>query len=149
VKGRYEEFRQAGAEVLAVSFAPPAIVAAYLEESPAPFPVVSDPTKAAYEAFGLGRTSWGHIIRAGVVLRFLKLLFRGWLPRRPRKNEDVLQLGGDFVLDAAHRLVYAHRSAEPTDRPPVDQLLNAVRAANTAQRKAATSTEYEPLPAED
>jgi hypothetical protein len=59
------------------------------------------------------------------------------MPRRARNDEDVLQLGGDFVLDAEHRLVVAYRSVQSTDRPSVDQLLNAVRAAagNTAQER--------------
>src|SRR5262245_4684629 len=94
-----------------------------------PFPVVGDPERAAYRAFGLERTSWGRLLRPGVVLRYLGLIFRGWLPRRPRSGEDVLQLGGDFVLNGEGRMVYAYRSAEPTQRPSIETLLQAVRDA--------------------
>ncbi len=73
------------------------------------------------------------MLRAGVLGRYLGLLLRGWLPRKPCKNEDLLQLGGDFVLDAARRLVYAHPSAEPTDRPTIEELLQAVRRARGAR----------------
>ena len=38
----------------------------------------------------------------------------------------------DFVLDSDGRLVFAHRSAEPTDRPTVERLLRAVREADAA-----------------
>ena len=41
----------------------------------------------------------------------------------------MFQLGGDFVIDARGRLAYAYRSAEPTDRPAVAELLKAIRAA--------------------
>lgn len=82
--------------------------------------------KSAYRAFGLERTSWGSILRPGVILRYVRHIGRGWLPRMPREGDDVMQLGGDFVLDSNRRLVYAHRSAEPTDNPEVDELLRAV-----------------------
>jgi len=44
----------------------------------------------------------------------------------PRSGEDLLQLGGDFVLDAQRRLLFAYRSADPSDRPTVRQLLDAL-----------------------
>ena len=60
--------------------------------------------------------------------RFVKVMLHGWLPRKPGANEDVLQLGGDFVLDRQRRVVYAHASRDPTDRPSNAELLNAVRS---------------------
>jgi peroxiredoxin len=130
VQKHYEEFRQLGAELLVVTQAQPPIIALFLRDYPLPFPVVSDPERAGYKGFGLERTSWGRIMRPGIAFRFLRLLFRGWRPRRPRQGEDVLQLGGDFVLDGQGRLRYAYRSAEPTDRPSVAALLQAVREAS-------------------
>ncbi len=129
----YAELRQLGGEVLVVSFAEPKAIAGYLKAGPLPFPVVCDPSRAAYRAFGLGRTSWGEMLRGGVVGRYLRLIFRGWLPRRGNEGEDVLQLGGDFVLDRQRRLVYAYPSKDPTDRPPIAELLLAVRSAVAAE----------------
>ncbi len=130
MRDRYAEFRELGAEVLTISFAPPQAVAAYVTETPMPFPVLSDPSREAYRAFDLGRTSWFAMVRLGIIGRFLRLMLRGWRPRRPGQDEDVMQLGGDFVLDGQRRLVYAYRSAEPTDRPSVEELLGAVRRNN-------------------
>ena len=56
------------------------------------------------------------------------------MPWQKEKGADVLQLGGDFVLDAAGRLVHAFRSAEPTERPAIGELLEALRRA-TAQAR--------------
>jgi hypothetical protein len=126
VRDHYQDIRRLGGDVLVVSFAPPPLLTVYEREQTLPFPVVADHSRSAYQAFGLERASWRAMLRAGVVWRFLRLMFRGWLPRRPNKGEDVLQLGGDFVLDAQRRLVYAHRSTEPTDRPPVAELLHAL-----------------------
>jgi hypothetical protein len=115
--------------VLVVSFAQPALLALYERAEALPFPIVSDPTLTAYQAFGLERATWRQLLRGGVLWRYSRLMLRGWMPQRGNKGEDVLQLGGDFVLDQRRRLVYAHRSSEPTDRPPVAELLQAITTA--------------------
>jgi peroxiredoxin len=130
VHGRSEEFRRLGAEVLVVTQARPEVLAAFLREQPLPFDAVADPERAAYRAFGLERTSWAAMLRPWVLWRYLRLMLGGWRPRRLRQGEDVLQLGGDFVLDRQGCLTHAYRSAEPTDRPPVEELLRAVREAS-------------------
>jgi hypothetical protein len=66
------------------------------------------------------------MLRPGVILRYLRLIFRGWRPQLVREGEDILQLGGDFVVDREGHLIYAYRSAEPTDRPSVEALLQAM-----------------------
>jgi peroxiredoxin len=132
VAGCYDEIRGLGGEVVAVSFTPPQRVAAYLRAHPLPFPAVSDPERAAYRAFSLERTSWASFLRLSVLARYLKLIFLGWKPEAAQKGEDVLQLGGDFVIDAAGRLAYAYRSRVSTDRPPARALLEAARASLAA-----------------
>jgi len=125
----HDEFRALGGAVVAVSFTPPGRVAAYLQAHPLPFPAVSDPERAAYRALALERTSWASFLRLSVLARYLKLLLRGVRPEAPAKGEDVLQLGGDIVIDAAGRLAYAYRSRVATDRPSARALLEAVRRA--------------------
>jgi peroxiredoxin len=129
VQQRFDEFRRLGAQALVVTQARPDCLAAFGRALPPPFPIVADPDRRAYRAFGLERTSWGTLLRPRVIFSYLRLLFRGWRPRRMVEGEDVLQLGGDFVVDGQGRLVYAYRSAEPTDRPGVEVLLKAVREA--------------------
>ena len=45
-----------------------------------------------------------------------------------KKNgqEDVTQLGGDFIVDPAGKFLLVHRSKEPVDRPTMDQLFAVV-----------------------
>ncbi len=126
MKKRYDEFRTRDAEVVAVSFTPPTRVAAYLRRYPLPFRAVSDPDRSAYQAFSMGKVSWPTMMRLDVIGRYLLLMLRGWMPQGPQ--EDMQQLGGDFVLDHERRLIYAYRSREPTDRPSVEELLTAVGA---------------------
>ena len=129
MRQQYDQIRQLGGEVLVVSFAQPALLALYEREQSLPFPVVTDPMRTAYQAFGLERTTWREMLRGGVLWRYLRLMLRGWSLKPVNRGEDVLQLGGDFVLDSCRRLVYAHRSAEPTDRPAVAGLLKAIANA--------------------
>jgi peroxiredoxin len=130
VKDSYETIRQLGGEVLVVSFSGPKQVRAYLDRYPLPFPAVSDPERVAYRAFALEKTSWASFLRPRVIGRYLRLMFRGWAPHKAQGGEDVLQLGGDFVIDRQERLVYAYRSKESTDRPSAKELVEAVRKAS-------------------
>lgn len=129
VRKIYEAIRELGGEVLVVSFTPPKKVAIYLAKYPLPFPIASDPTLAAYRAFALEKTTVGSMLRPGVLLRFLGTLLHGWRLDMPTRGDDLMQLGGDFVLDADGRLRYAHPSSEPTDRPSAEALLQAMRDA--------------------
>jgi peroxiredoxin len=129
VQQHHAEIEQIGGHVLAVSFTPAAKAAAFLEKHPLPFPVLCDPVQEAYRAFELGRTSWGQILRPRIVARYLRAILRGRRPIKPNRGDDVLQLGGDFVLDRQRRLVYAYRSADAADRPSVQALIDAVRTA--------------------
>jgi AhpC/TSA antioxidant enzyme len=129
VQQHADEIRRLGAEVLVVAQARPELLTAFVRDQPLPFPILSDPQRDAYRAFGLEQTSWWTFLRPGVMFGYLRLMFRGVQPQKPTEGEDVLQLGGDFVLDGQGRLVYAYRSAEPTDRPTVAALLQALRQA--------------------
>jgi hypothetical protein len=128
VRNIYDEIQKLGGEVLGISFASPIQLAAFVRDAAPPFRVVSDPDRKAYQAFGLGQTNLGAFLRFGVVWHYLKLIFRGWMPRKP-EGSDVWQLGGDFVLDRAGRLSFAHISQDATDRPSSEALLAALQIA--------------------
>jgi hypothetical protein len=129
VQDRYQEIRRLGAEVLVISSGRPEALAVYVADKRWPFPVVADPSLESYRQFGLERTSWRTILTPRVLGGYLRLMFRGWLPHRAYDREDLLQLGGDFVFDGRRRVVFAHPSRDPTDRPSPDALVAAVRAA--------------------
>lgn len=123
----HDDIKALGGEVLVVSFAQPQTLAAHLAIAPQPFPVVADPERKAYTAFTLGKTRLLSFFRPDVVWHYLRLIFRGWMPKRPKDDADVWQLGGDFVIDRTGRLVYAHPSGDAADRPSNEELLKAMR----------------------
>lgn len=113
-------------EVVLVTFTELGTLAEYRDRNALPFTVVSDTDRTAYRAFGLGRGSvarvWGW--RAG--FRYVQLLRESGLRALRRPTEDTLQLGGDFVIDPAGRLVFGFWGDGPDDRPSVDELIAAV-----------------------
>lgn len=100
-----------------------------LSGNPQPLTFVGDPTREVYRAFGLSRGKARMFLSPRIIGTYLAKIWAGWRVRKPCKGEDLLQLGGDFVLDSSLRLVFLHRSSDPTDRPSVQQLLEAVTKA--------------------
>jgi hypothetical protein len=123
VRDRLDEIRAAGMDVLVVTQSRPESVAA----ASLPLPTVCDPDRGAYRYFGLDRGRWSMFLRRGVLIRYLRLIFAGWRPRRGLGGEDMLQLGGDFIVSADRHLLYAHRSSDPADRPGVAELIDRIR----------------------
>lgn len=119
-------FAARGCSVLVVCQAKPEVLTLYLDRQKWHVPIVSDPDRAVYRAFGLERTGWLTFFRPGVVWGYLRGMLKGYGVRTPYAGEDVRQLGGDFLLDRYGTMVYQYRSADPTDRPAVEALLNVV-----------------------
>lgn len=123
VREHLDQIRQVGADVLVVTQSRPEAVSA----ASLPLPTVCDPGRAAYRSFGLDRGRWSMFFRWGVLARYLRLILSGWQPHRGEAGEDMLQLGGDFILSADRRLLYAHRSNDPADRPAATDLVNQIQ----------------------
>jgi peroxiredoxin len=124
-----DQFAAAGCSVLVVAQARPEQLARYLARYGWHVPIVSDPERVAYRAFALERTSWLTFFRPRVLWGYLSGMLRGYGVKKPYAGEDILQLGGDFLLDRLGRVVFAYPSANATDRPGVAALLTAIRSA--------------------
>jgi peroxiredoxin len=131
LRRRQASFDELNAAVLVVSFEPPRQAARMARALGLPFPVLSDPDRRAYAAFGLRRGARERVWSWETAGAYLKGMTRGTLPRRPRG--DINQLGGDFVIAPDGRLAFAYRGDTPADRPSVDTLLAAVRDAVAAR----------------
>jgi len=89
------------------------------------FPVLADPERKAYQAFGLQRLSWHRVFSPATLKLYLKL-FRKGLVRQDYGANDVYQGGGDFLIERDGTIHFAHRSQDPADRPSVATLLKAI-----------------------
>jgi peroxiredoxin len=113
------------AVVVLVTFTRPRNLRGYRGRFGLPYPVLSDEGRAAYRAYGLRRGPWWRVWGISTLREYARLLRGGARLQRP--TEDISQLGGDFVVDREGRLAYAYRSKGPSDRPPVEELVEAVR----------------------
>jgi len=120
-------------QVVVISFGSTFGAQAWLDETEARFTLLLDPSRAAYTAYGLEYSltrSW----RPKVWLEYARLMLSG---RKWRGIQgDSGQLGGDFIVDSNGVIRFAYRSLDPTDRPPMDDLLAVLRKVSASHTNA-------------
>ena len=122
---RYEEIRRLGAEVVAVSFEPLHRLKKQVVDLNLTFPILSDPDLEAYRAYGVRRGSFRDVFNLGASLQFLRLLFKGrWVWG---SHGDIMQLGGDFIIDGEGLLKYSHPVDRSQNQADVDMLLEELK----------------------
>jgi peroxiredoxin len=121
-----DDLAAAGCSILVVSQARPEVLSRYLARRSWNVPIVSDPDRDVYRAFGLERTGWATFFRPTVLWGYLRGMLRGYGLKAPYRGEDVLQLGGDFILDRFGRVRFAYSSVNPVDRPGIDAIRDAL-----------------------
>lgn len=87
--------------------------------------LLADPDRRTYEAFGIGRGQWWRVWGPRTLLAYSRLAARG--RRIQRHRGDPLQLGGDVVISRDGRVSYLYRPPDPDARPPVEDLVQALR----------------------
>ena len=91
-----------------------------------PQPIISDPTKALFQQFGLRRASFGQFVNRRVVTRGVNALRAGHREGIP--NADPLQLAGIFILNTDGEVVFEHRSTDSSDNLLGPQIAAELRA---------------------
>ena len=79
----------------------------------------------AYQAFALKRLSWLRVFSPSTLRLYFRLLREGKKFQNYGKD-DYYQAGGDFLIDREGNILFAHRSRDPADRPPIEKLLEAI-----------------------
>ena len=114
------ELRRLDVQVLLISFGAELWARAWLQEMESPFPLLLDPDRTAYRAYGLER-SFVRVWSPKVMWHYARRVLAG--QKLQPIQGDPHQLGGDFVVDAQGVIRLAYRSKDPVDRPPVAELL--------------------------
>ncbi len=125
-----EEFRQRNATVLVVTFEDARQAAAYLAETNFPWPLLLDPERRLYLAYGMERGSTRDVMGWESWKIYMRLFLRGRHLRRP--TGDVYQLGGDVLVNPAGTAIRVHIGKGPADRPTVAQILRWIDADRAA-----------------
>ena len=125
-------FEQLNTDVLLVSFEALERIRAFADEDVG-WPILSDPDGMFYRAYGLDRLNFVRTwLSPRTVAYYLRAAASGRRIRPP--SADSRQLGGDFIIDPRGFVIFAYRGTEPADRPPVAQLLAAIRGARERAR---------------
>ncbi len=97
-------------------------------------PVLADPGRVAYRAFGLARLPWYRVFTPTAAFKYFALFLRGRAPGHA--GQDVLQQGGDFIVDGRGFIRFAFAGRSSDDRPPVDELIRCLRSTAAAPAQA-------------
>lgn len=120
------QIEQAGVRVVLVGMGTPEESAAFAEKSGFPFPVISDPGRRLYQAFGLKMASALDLLSPSVAFKALTAMAQGHGVGRP--VGDIRQLPGVFIIDTGGRIVFSHIARDPADHPDADTILAALGA---------------------
>jgi hypothetical protein len=130
LRGQAADLERSGVAIYAVTFESRAYVERFQADNPLPFPVLRDPARSTYRAFGLNRrpatTVWG----PRTLWYYARKLLHGELPASSA-HTDPYQTGGDVILRADQSGGWIYRSRHPADRPSVQsiaEMLDRARA---------------------
>ncbi len=127
------DFEKAGAQVVAVCQGESERTAAVAKRRGYPFPILCDPERKAYQAYGLPEGTPAQILHDFVWKPGDRETGQKLMTSR-RATERALvdnpwQLPGEFVVSTAGRLVHTHRYQYCEDFPPKTVLIGAIAAA--------------------
>lgn len=128
-----DELARLDAHVLTVCFSPTrSLAASWMSETGSPFDMLMDAGEGGnaghmYAAFGFPRSIAGTWSRDAIVAYADHVRSGGEM--HGSHGQDVLQMGGDVVLDARGRVVAVYYSSSSTDRPSVEWLLDQAQEA--------------------
>jgi peroxiredoxin len=123
----HEEFRKAGADVVAVFQYRAEPTYNFCRKRSVPFDCLGDPEREAYHAVGLERGGLTEVIGPQLAKGFLRAARHGAFPGVPKG--DTAQRPGTFVVSPEGVVLYAHYNRDSSDNPPLGELLEAVRTS--------------------
>jgi peroxiredoxin len=123
------ELETLAVDVCVVTFAADFMARAYVEETGLSWPLLADPERTLYRAYGMLEASFWDVWGPSTWLAYARELMRG--QKLHESDEDVSQRGGDVLIDPDGFVRLHHVGRGPADRPRVESILAVVRAAIT------------------
>ena len=121
----HEQFRQAGADIVAIFQYRADPTYHFCRKRKVPFDCLGDPEREGYHAVGLERGPAREYIGPQLVKGFLRAARHGAFAGVPKG--DVSQRPGTFVVSTDGKVAFAHYNKDSSDNPPTEELLEIVR----------------------
>jgi peroxiredoxin len=119
-----EEFSRQNAKIVVVTFEDRPSSRRYVEETALPWPLMIDETRELYRSYGMLPGSFWDIWGPRTWLAYLKEIIKG---QKLRKSEaDVMQRGGDVLIDPDGIVQMHHVAKGPAYRPRVETILQVI-----------------------
>ena len=115
LRHRQERLDELKIKVKIVTFDNDEMAKAYVEQTKLQWPLLLDPTRELYSAYGMGKGTLWSLSNPIAILRYVWLILRGQNLGKP--GSDVFQMGGDILIDPNGIVRMHHASAGPHDRP--------------------------------
>ncbi len=117
----HQRFEQAGLAIVAIGMGSPVRAQEFRESLALPFPLLSDPRRVAYGAYGLLHMSLRREASLHSAIRLTQAVLHHGGARE--REQPVRQLGGVFIVDPAGVIQYAFRSERASEHPANDDLI--------------------------
>lgn len=126
MRGRLDEIRAAGAELLLVGNGSVRFATAFQRDKAPELRVYTDPSRKTYDAMGMKRSVLS-TLGPGSLLAGALSTRRGYV--QSSVQGDAWQQGGFYAVEQGGRVVYAHANRNAGDRPDLDAALAALKSA--------------------
>jgi peroxiredoxin len=124
----YEDFRAAGADIVAVFQYRADPTYHFCRKRDVPFDCLGDPERAGYHTVGLERGPAREYVGPQLMRATIRAARKGALVGNPQGG-DVAQRPGTFIVSPEGKVLYAHYHKDSADNPSIAALLDAVRTA--------------------
>ena len=108
-----------------VSFEADFLARQYIEETSMSWPLLVDKTRDLYRAYSMLNGSFWDIWGLKTWIAYFKELRKGHKPKESRG--DVMQRGGDVLIDPNGIIRLHHVGTGPGDRPTIDSIIGVIR----------------------
>lgn len=96
----------------------------YVEKTALIWPLVIDEKRELYRSYGMLRASFWDVWGLKTWWAYLKEIIKGNRPKKP--EADIMQRGGDILIDPDGIVQLHHVGEGPADRPKVEKILQII-----------------------
>jgi peroxiredoxin len=125
IRDSYSMIQAHGAAVVAIAQHDPDLTARYAQTHQVPFPMLTDPTRQAYQAFGVVEGTYWETSGPQVIAQQIKLAWEGNVMGLPHSAGASRQLGGTFIVDTRGVIRFSHVARPIYNHPAVQTYLDS------------------------